>query len=133
MTLVNDDERSKTSSLSKPMAAGLFLLRLAVGWHLLYEGLAKLLIPNWTSYPYLILSRGPFSGIFHMLASSGGLVRAVDLLNIWGLTLLGLALMLGCFSRLASTLGIALLGFYYLAQPSWIQTDSRCCALCSSG
>ena len=125
MAEISDNDRSPAILLSKPIAASLFLLRLALGWHLFYEGLAKLLIPGWTAYAYLFLSRGPFAKFFHLLASSPGLVRAVDLLNIWGLILIGLALMLGCFSRLASALGIVLLTFYYLAQPPWIQTDYR--------
>ena len=103
----------------------LFCLRLAVGWHFLYEGIAKLLIPGWTSAPYLQLARGSFSGFFHWLGSSPGLVHAVDLLNIWGLIFIGLALMLGCFSRLASGFGIVLLALYYLAHPPFIMTDYR--------
>jgi thiosulfate dehydrogenase [quinone] large subunit len=47
-----------------------------MGWHFLYEGFAKLLTPTWTSAPYPLLSRGIFSGFFHWLASSPGLVRA---------------------------------------------------------
>ena len=83
------------------------------------------LTPSWTSAPYLLLARGIFSGFFHWLASSPGLVRTVDLLNIWGLILIGLALILGCFSRFASASGIVLLALYYLAHPSLIQTDYR--------
>ena len=103
----------------------LLCLRLAVGWHFFYEGFAKLLTPSWTSAPYLLLARGIFSGFFHWLASSPGLVRTVDLLNIWGLILIGLALILGCFSRFASASGIVLLALYYLAHPPLIQTDYR--------
>ena len=39
--------------LSKPMAAVLLGLRLVIGWHFLYEGLAKLLTPDWTATPYI--------------------------------------------------------------------------------
>jgi uncharacterized membrane protein YphA (DoxX/SURF4 family) len=115
----------QAASLSKPLAMILLCLRITVGWHFLYEGLAKLLVPGWTSAPYLELSRGIFAGFFHGLASSPGLVRAVDLLNIWGLMLIGLALMLGCFTRLASASGIVMLALYYLAQPPAIKTDYR--------
>lgn len=113
------------SSLSTPLKTILFGLRLAVGWHFFYEGLAKLLTPAWTSAPYLLTSRGIFSGFFHWLGSSPALVRAIDLLNIWGLILIGLALILGCFSRFASAAGILLLALYYLAHPPFIQTDYR--------
>ena len=115
----------QANSLSRPLTMILLCLRVAVGWHLLYEGFAKLLTPSWTSAPYLVLSRGVFSGFFHWLASSPGLVRTVDLSNIWGLILIGLALILGCFSRFASASGIVLLALYYLAHPPLIQTDYR--------
>jgi hypothetical protein len=39
--------------------------------------------------------------------------------------LIGLALILGCFSRLASAAGVVLLAFYYVAQPPLIRTDWR--------
>jgi uncharacterized membrane protein YphA (DoxX/SURF4 family) len=125
MAETRDGGVRRANLLSKPMTIILFCLRLAVGWHFLYEGIAKLLVPGWTSAPYLQLARGAFSGFFQWLASSPGLMRAVDLLNIWGLILIGLALILGCFSRLASASGIALLALYYLAQPALIRTDYR--------
>ena len=31
----------------------LVLLRMAIGWHFLYEGIAKLFTPNWSSASYL--------------------------------------------------------------------------------
>ena len=125
MTDAADEKILQSTSLSKPITLILLVLRLAVGWHLLYEGLAKLVTPAWTSAPFLELSRGVFAGFFHWLASSPGLVRAVDLLNIWGLILIGLALILGCFTQLASGFGVVLLCLYYLAHPPWIQTDYR--------
>jgi uncharacterized membrane protein YphA (DoxX/SURF4 family) len=125
MTEMISGEHRQASSLSKPLTIILLCLRLAVGWHFLYEGFAKLLTPSWTSAPYLMLARGIFSGFFHWLASSPGIVRTVDLLNIWGLILIGLALILGCFVRFASASGIALLALYYLAHPPLIQTDYR--------
>ncbi len=125
MTGTISGDHRQASSLSKPMAIILFCLRLAVGWHFFYEGLAKLLTPTWTAATYLLLSRGIFSDFFHWLASSPSLIRTVDRLNIWGLILIGLTLILGCFSRFASASGIVLLALYYLAYPPLIQTDYR--------
>src|SRR6516225_10195073 len=107
----------RLAPFSKPLGIFMFCLRLALGWQILYEGLAKLLTPAWTSATYLALSRGIFSGFFHWLASSSVILRTVDLLNIWGLILIGLALFLGFFTRFASAAGMLLLAFYYLAQP----------------
>jgi len=107
----------------KPMATVLLCLRIVIGWQLLYEGLAKLLTPDWTAAPYLLLSRGFFPGFFHWLGSIPGLVGVVNFLNTWGLILIGAGLILGCMTRLASGFGVALLALYYLAQPPLIRTN----------
>jgi uncharacterized membrane protein YphA (DoxX/SURF4 family) len=107
----------------KPMPAVLLCLRLVIGWQLLYEGLAKLLTPDWTAAPYLLLSRGFFPDFFHWLGSSRGMLVLVNFLNTWGLILIGLALVLGVVTRFASGCGIMLLALYYLAQPPLIRTS----------
>jgi len=116
---------SESAGISKPLAMMLLCLRIAIGWHLLYEALAKLLTPDWTAAPYLLLSRGFFPGFFHWLGSSPKLLGTVDFVNTWGLLLIGTALILGIVTRLASASGIVLLALYYLAQPPLIRTDYR--------
>lgn len=95
----------------------LVALRMLVGWHLLYEGLAKLTNPQWTSVSYLQQSQGWFSETFRDLALNPGAVSVVDVLNEWGLTLIGLALLMGLLTRTATVAGIVLLALYYLAAP----------------
>lgn len=121
----NDSGLNEKKALLKPLAAILLCLRLAIGWQFLYEGLSKALIPDWTSAPYLLLSRGFFQNFFHWLGSSPGVLHVVDFLNTWGLMLIGIALILGCMTRLASGFGILLLALYYLAQMPLIRTDYR--------
>jgi uncharacterized membrane protein YphA (DoxX/SURF4 family) len=95
----------------------LTIVRIAIGWHFLYEGIAKLLIPKWTSFSYLSNSTGPLSGIYHSIAASPGILKVVDILNIFGLLLIGAALFLGLFSRIAAVCGALLLTLYYFAYP----------------
>lgn len=95
----------------------LALLRIAAGWHFLYEGLIKVLDPSWTARWYLEGSRWIFGDFFRWIASDPSLLSAADFLNSWGLTLTGLALMLGLFTRFASWTGIVMLAAYYLAYP----------------
>lgn len=92
-------------------------LRMLIGWHFFYEGVAKITNPYWTSAGYLQESQGWFSGIFQQLSASPGILTGVDYLNQWGLLLIGLALILGVFVRTASWGGIAILALYYLAAP----------------
>ena len=95
----------------------LTLLRILVGWHFLYEGIIKLLNPAWSAKMYLMGSQWIFSGLFHQMASSEVSMRIVDLLNIWGLILIGLSLFLGLFVRWTSLAGSLMLLFYFVAYP----------------
>ncbi len=100
--------------------AFLVILRVLIGWHFLYEGLVKLVNPNWTSAGYLLDSQGWFASLFYSLARNPDVLSVVDFLNIWGLILIGLALILGTFTRLASLAGVVLLAFYYLSHPPFV-------------
>ncbi len=88
------------------------ILRIAIGWHLFYEGLSKILQGNWTSAGFLQNTSGFLSGFYHVLASSPVILKMTDLLNMYGLLLIGLALFVGVFCRLASLAGALLLTLY---------------------
>jgi uncharacterized membrane protein YphA (DoxX/SURF4 family) len=93
------------------------ILRMAIGWHFIYEGISKLIIEDWSAFSYLANSTGPFSGFYHWLASSEGFLKVVDLLNVYGLILIGIALFIGFLSRFAAVAGTILLTLYYFAYP----------------
>ena len=93
------------------------LVRVVIGWHFLYEGLVKLLNPHWTAAPFLMESTWIFSPLFKHLGSDPDLLAMVNLLNSWGLLLIGLGLFLGLFTRLSAISGAVLLFFYFIAQP----------------
>jgi thiosulfate dehydrogenase [quinone] large subunit len=102
-----------------PMIA-ITALRVLVGWHFLYEGLSKLTAPSWTAAGYLKQAKGPVAEQFRWLATRPDLLANADLITMWGLTLVGVCLMLGLFTRLASLIGIGLILLFYLAAPPWI-------------
>jgi uncharacterized membrane protein YphA (DoxX/SURF4 family) len=106
-----------SSKLQKWEGWAVSALRMAIGWHFLYEGVAKVVAGNWSSQSYLANTTGFFSSFYHWLAASPVVVDIVDKLNIIGLILIGLALFLGCFSRLAASFGALLLLLYYFAYP----------------
>jgi thiosulfate dehydrogenase [quinone] large subunit len=101
----------------------LVILRVAIGWHFLYEGLAKISNPNWTSYLYLMDSKGILENIFKALAENKQSLIIVDYLNIWGLIIIGLFLMLGLFSKQITIAAITLLSLYYLSHPPFFGLD----------
>jgi uncharacterized membrane protein YphA (DoxX/SURF4 family) len=93
------------------------LMRIAIGWHFLYEGLIKLVDTKWSAAGYLQSSTGPAAMWFKDMAADQAVLSMVNQLNIWGLIVIGLCLMLGLASRLSALAGILLLGLYYLCQP----------------
>ncbi|MDO8425638.1 MAG: DoxX family protein [bacterium] len=86
------------------------LLRIAMGWVFLSAGLEKLLKDGgWSAAGYLKGATGPFADFFHAIAGAAW----VDQLNMWGLTLIGIALILGVAVRWSSFWGIVLMLLYY--------------------
>lgn len=108
------------AKLSRGPMIAITVLRVVVGWHFLYEGLAKLTSPSWSSAGYLRQARGPFADQFRWLASQPDMLANADLITMWGLTLIGLLLMLGLFTRLASLAGIGFILLFYLATPPFV-------------
>jgi thiosulfate dehydrogenase (quinone) large subunit len=113
-----------TQSMAKPYAGfglgALVTLRLLIGWHFFYEGLAKLVNPYWTSAEYINQASWLFSGLFKDLAASGTAVTVLDALNVWGLMAIGLGLIVGLFTRTATVAGIAVLLMYYIVAPPFV-------------
>ena len=118
--LSNIDQR-----LNSIQSVMLVILRVAVGWHFLYEGIAKMMTVGWTSQGYLEISKWIFAPVFHWIAHTPSVLAVVDFLNIWGLTLIGLGLMLGALTRVAAASGAGLLLLYYLANPPFIRYGFR--------
>lgn len=108
------------SNLTGAQMAAVVALRVLIGWHFLYEGIAKLQAPAWSAAGFLSQARGPLAGFFKGLAANPGALEWVNPLNMWGLTLVGLALVLGGFTRLASASGMLLLLMYYLCNPPFV-------------
>lgn len=95
----------------------LLTLRFAIGWHVLYEGISKVMNPQWTSANFLQESQGVLSGFFSWILSNSSLLSIVDFLNIWGLILIGLGLIFGFLFKPAAIAGSVLVFIYYLSVP----------------
>ncbi len=109
-----------TQTYSGIQLTTLVLLRFLIGWHLLYEGLSKLLDPNWSSVGFLKESRWILSGFSEWIVSNSGVLNVVDFLNTWGLIAIGIGLILGIFARTAAIAGSMLLLIYFLNNPPLI-------------
>jgi len=105
---------------SKVQLSSLVFLRMIIGWHLLYEGLVKLLSSGWSSASFLGESQWIFSGLARWIISHDGVLQTVDVLNTWGLIAIGAGLILGLFSRIAAISGAVLLLMYYFNNPPFI-------------
>ena len=85
--------------ITKSQSVFLVLLRLVCGSHFFYQGMIKLADRSWSSYSYLMNSEWIFSGVFRWMAETKAVLAVVDVVNVWGLILIGMALVLGLFVR----------------------------------
>lgn len=113
-------------SLSGRQQVTLILLRTLIGWHFLYEGYYKSMLPGWgsdgrpigqwSSSGYLNAATGPLAGLFHWLIEAGWVVW-IDRAIIIGLILVGLSLLLGALTQAGCWGAIFLLTLFYLSMP----------------
>lgn len=107
----NGQSSQSVSSTVRGRRLSLFLLRVSLGWLFFYAGVTKLLNPDWTAAGYLKGAK-TFAGFYEWLLTPN-ILPMVDFLNEWGLTLIGLSLLLGVMVRLSSVLGAILMLLYY--------------------
>ena len=110
----------ESKQYSTLQTTALIALRFLIGWHLLFEGFSKLLIPNWTSFGFLQESKWILAGFAQYVLAHDNVLAAVDFLNTWGLIAVGLGLIVGLFARMASIGGAFLLLMYYSINPPLI-------------
>lgn len=95
----------------KKQKVTLFLLRLGLGWLFFYAGITKVIDGGWSAAGYLTHA-STFSGFYGWLASPG-ILPVTNYVNEWGLTLLGVSLILGLFVRVSSILGGLMMVLYW--------------------
>ena len=104
---------SKIKTYSNFQLSSLVVLRILIGWHLLFEGISKLLTPNWSSIGFLRESQWIMAGFANWVTSNSDVLSVVDFLNIWGLIAIGTGLIVGLLTRAAASSGVLLLLMYY--------------------
>lgn len=93
------------------LKVAVFLSRVGLGIMFFYAGITKVMNPNWSAAGYLNNAK-TFPDLFQWFASANNL-GWVNFMNEWGLTLVGLALIVGLLVRWASLGGILLMILYY--------------------
>jgi len=94
------------------IAYALFALRLMMGWVFFYAGIVKVIDPNWSARPFL-LNVDPVNPLVNVWAAMADWVWLLTPLNQVGLTLVGIALLLGAFTRLSAFFGAIMMLFYW--------------------
>jgi thiosulfate dehydrogenase [quinone] large subunit len=86
-------------------------LRFLLGWFMFFAGIEKVLDPSFTASGFLLTAKmfPAFYAWFALPMNSWW----VDPLNAWGITLIGVALLLGVGIRPAAWAGAALMIIYY--------------------
>ncbi len=98
--------------MRKAQKIALLALRVSMGWLFFYAGITKVLNPEWSAEGYLTGAQ-MLNSFFSWLATPANLMW-INPLNEWGLTLIGVALILGVFVRWASYAGTVLMILYWL-------------------
>jgi thiosulfate dehydrogenase [quinone] large subunit len=109
--------------LSGAPQAALVSLRTLIGWHFLYEGYYKLMLPAWssdgkplpawTSAGYLKAASGPLARVFQWMID-GGRIGWIDNTVKFSLLLIGLSLILGLLTRAGLWGALFFLTLFYL-------------------
>jgi thiosulfate dehydrogenase [quinone] large subunit len=109
--------------LSGAQQAALVILRTLIGWHFLYEGYYKLMLPAWsadgkplppwTSAGYLKAASGPLARVFQWMIDAGW-IGWIDKSVKIGLLLVGLSLILGLLTRAGLWSAVFFLTLFYL-------------------
>jgi|SRR3989344_3507249 len=89
----------------------LFLLRVSLGWLMFYAGITKVLDPEWSAAGYLKTAK-TFPA-FYLWFTQPNILPVINFINEWGLTLLGVSLILGVFIRFSFVFGAILMLLYY--------------------
>jgi thiosulfate dehydrogenase [quinone] large subunit len=102
----------------------LVALRTLIGWHFLYEGYYKLMLPGWSadgaplapwsSAGFLKASSGPLGALFRKLVNAGWTPWIDNTVKI-GLLLVGISLILGLLTRISCIGAMLLLALFYLS------------------
>ncbi|GMV64206.1 MAG: DoxX family protein [Candidatus Omnitrophica bacterium] len=111
----------KGHDLSGAQKFCLVILRMAIGWHFLSEGIGKIQSLTWSSAGYLTSSFGPFSYLFQEMLKeeNAWFLHIADLMVTYGLIVAGACLLLGLFTRLGCVVGLMLLALFYVSMPPW--------------
>lgn len=109
--------------MTSKQKVSVLLLRVSMGWFMFYAGITKVLDPTWSAEGYLKAAK-TFTWFYQAMLNPH-ILPTVNFLNEWGLTLLGVSLILGIFVRWSSIAGIVLMFLYYLAALDFPHPDAH--------
>lgn len=93
-------------------------LRLMIGYAFLYSGATKILESGWSAQGYLLNAvpeASPMYGVFQWMGSSALMNEFLALAIPWGEFLIGLAIIVGLFTRLAAFWGAFMMLMFYFS------------------
>lgn len=86
-------------------------LRVSLGAYFFYAGVSKIINPAWTAEGYLKGAQ-TFPALYEWFARPD-VLPIINALNEWGLTLVGVSLILGALTRVGALAGITIMALYY--------------------
>lgn len=89
----------------------IFILRISLGWILLFAGISKVLKPDWTAAGFL--NNAKTFPEFYAWFASPEILPITNFINEWGQLLLGVAIILGVVMTVSSILAVIMMLLYY--------------------
>ena len=109
--------------MTLPAKVFLFGLRISLGWLFLYAGITKLINPEWSAGGFLGGAKS-LTGLYAWFGSDQ-MLPFINFINEWGLTLLGVSLILGAFVRISAPLGALLMILYWIPRLQGFKPDAN--------
>ncbi|MFB6360956.1 MAG: DoxX family protein [Halobacteriales archaeon] len=112
--------RQYTLELSGPLTGyWLAFLRLLIGWWFLHAGLTKYATAGEFEAGWFLTQTGTIVSPILNAVAGGWTEAVVNAVIPAGEVVIGLALILGCLTRLASLFGAVQMSFFYLGNEAW--------------
>lgn len=112
--------REHTLELSDQLTGyWLVFLRVLVGWWFLHAGLNKFATPGPFSAAWFLETRGTLVSPVLNAVAGGATEAAVNIVIPVGEVLIGLGVLFGCLTRLASFSGAFVMFFFYFGNEAW--------------
>lgn len=98
--------------ITKFTKAAILLLRVAIGWLFIYDGIIKLQDKAWSAHDFLVGTK--FFPAFYQWLASPEILSIVNMITPWALIILGAAILTGLYVRIVTIIAMTMMVLFYI-------------------